>query len=99
MTFRRFVPVFAWLCAACAPHPQLTGLSASRLAAELANNRCAHAYGQHPFSPEDFEAVYSAGRWHWGGAEGNAVDGFKAEVSFDAYGAAKNVVVSGAEDK
>ena len=98
-----FATALSLLLAACASHPPLTPVSASSLAARLANDACARAYGQRPFAPDDFEASLSEGRWHWGtgsadsenGAPqaGGKVDGFEAEISFDRDGGARAVSV------
>ena len=90
----------ACLAAACAPaRPRLTVFSAGVLAARLANERCRSEFGQAPFVSDDFDAVFERGRWHWGGPDENAVDGFKPEVSFDAYGKAADVAVTGMVDR
>ena len=86
--FARFaaaIGVTVW-AAGCASPRALTSVSAGVLAARLANERCQKAYGARPFAPEDFEAVNAGGRWHWGGDEGGLIDGYAADVSFDAGG-------------
>ena len=96
--FHRFlksglVAAAACLLGACAAHAPLTPVSAGVLAARLANDRCADAYGQRPFHAEDFEADLENGRWHWGTPGGDKVDGFETEISFDREGRARQVMV------
>jgi hypothetical protein len=87
------------LCACAASRGALGPVSAGTLAARLANDRCQKAYGQRPFTPDDFEAVLDQGRWHWGNGDVNAgkpaekVDGFEVNVSFDRAGGKKKVSV------
>jgi hypothetical protein len=90
---------FALALGACASHRPLSAFSASRLSARLANDRCARDFGQRPFAADDFEAVLERGRWHWGGSEEAAVDGFHAEVVLGPHGEKEKVVVKGAEDR
>lgn len=78
---------------ACAAHPPLTQNSAATLAAELANERCYQEYRERPFRPEDFDATLNQGRWHWGIANGKAVDGFEVDVSFGPTGQERNIIL------
>jgi hypothetical protein len=78
---------------ACAPHRALSPVSASVLAARLANDQCQKTYGKRPFAPDDFEARLDNGRWFWGTPDGGKVDGFEAEISFDRDGGARDVKV------
>ena len=83
---------FLWL-SACAARRPLPPVSASILAASLANDRCQKEYGKRPFRPDDFESMLDQGRWHWGTPDGGKVDGFEVEVSFDHDGSDKQVMV------
>ncbi len=81
------------LMSACARHPPLSPVSASALAARLANDRCQKTYGKRPFRQDDFEAMLEQGRWHWGTPDGGKVDGFDVRISFDRDGGGKQVMV------
>jgi hypothetical protein len=78
---------------ACAHRPPLSPVSASALAAQLANDRCQKTYGLRPFREGDFDAMLDQSRWHWGTRDGGKVDGFEVEVSFDREGGGKRVWV------
>lgn len=84
----------ALLVSACAAPRPLTPVSAGVLAARLANDRCQKTYGARPFAPEDFEAVLERDRWHWGSADGDRIDGYDVDVSFNARGGGARVNVS-----
>jgi hypothetical protein len=85
--------IAAGLLAACAASRTLTPASASDLAAKLANERCQSEFGARPFHAQDFEIRLEAGRWHWGTTDGEKVDGYEVEVSFDPEGASRAVAV------
>ncbi len=92
-----FLPMFL-LLGGCAPHAALSPVSASTLAARLANEECGKNFGSRPFAPEDFEAMLDGGRWHWGTIDGAKVDGYLVEISFDRTGGGKSVVVKVPEE-
>jgi hypothetical protein len=89
--------LLAWT--GCATHRALSAFTAGQASARLANDRCYREFGKRPFAADDFDAVFDQGRWHWGGPESNAVDGFRAEVVLGPYGEKKEVAVTGAEEK
>lgn len=84
----------AFLAAGCAAPRPLTPVSAGALAARLANDRCQKLYGARPFAPEDFEAVRNSDRWRWGTENGEKVDGYEVDVTFDARGGSPQVKVA-----
>lgn len=86
--------VLAAALAGCAPGPRLSPVSAGSLAARLANDHCQKEYGQRPFHQEDFEALLDEGRWRWGTRDGEKVDGFEVEISFDPQGRKDSVRVA-----
>lgn len=70
------------LSAACSSSRPHTPYSAGVNAARLANDQCQDRYGQRPFTPDDHEAEFIAGRWVWGGEGSLHIDGYSVEVSF-----------------
>ena len=66
---------------------------AAQLAAEIANKECSEMFWGTPFSPDDYAAVKTDGRWHWGIHDAAGVSGFSAEVRFDEDGSEPEVEV------
>jgi hypothetical protein len=86
---------FLLVLSACSHHPPLTPVSAANLAAQLANERCYHEFGERPFTGDDFDATLAEGRWEWGTLNGGPIDGYEVEVSFAKTGEDRRVVIRG----
>jgi hypothetical protein len=73
---------------------KLTREQAAKLGATVANVECEKQYHKRPFKPDTFPAKFKNNYWwHWGRLDQAGVDGFSAEVSFNATGDEQQVKV------
>ena len=105
MLFRRGLVLLVALACSCdqaryasrsMPRELRTVLSAEQaatLAAKLANDECQRLYKRRPFVPEQYEAGFADGLYHWGHLDVGAPGGLSAEVWFKPDGSDPHVNV------
>jgi hypothetical protein len=71
----------------------LPATQAATLAAKLANDECERLYKRRPFVPEQYEARFAEGIYHWGHLDVGAPAGLSAEVWFKPDGSDPHVNV------
>jgi hypothetical protein len=71
----------------------LSAEQAATLAAKLANDECERLYKRRPFVPEQYEAGFAEGLYHWGHLDVGAPAGLSAEVWFKPDGSDPHVNV------
>ena len=78
---------------------ELTPSGAMVLAAQLATEFSAqHSIGQVAFDGNDYRIGFERGRWSWGSPDPTVLGGIIVDVSFDAYGKDRSVLVMRAQE-
>ena len=105
MFSRRILVLLVALACSCAPNKSaspampygvrvvLSATQAATLAAKLANDECERLYKRRPFVPEQYEAGFAEGLYHWGYLDVGAPAGLSAEVWFKPDGSDPHVNV------
>ena len=73
--------------------PPLSQTQALNLAVSLANEKCLSQFKETPFDTASYTIVLKEDRWSWGGLDLAGINGYSAQVMFDAWGGNQNVEV------
>ncbi len=66
----------------CACASSMSQNHANEFAARLANEECFKLFGEKPFKPSDYDAMFEGGRWQWGALERGGIQGYSAVITF-----------------
>ena len=83
----------------CSKDDALSESEALVLAVSIANEKCSEEYDKAPFDETNYSVSFQDGRWVWGSLDIYGIYGFSAEVSFDAKGKNREVVVYFSSDQ
>jgi hypothetical protein len=77
----------------------LSQSEALELAVKLANEKSMAQYSVAPFDSNSYEVLFSEGHWTWGGLDPAGINGYSANVTFDAHGMNRTVEVFWSTDQ
>lgn len=97
--------LFLAVCAGCHSagtsklEKPLSQSQALELAVKLANEKSTAQYSVAPFELDSYRVLFSEGRWLWGGLDPAGINGYSANVTFDAFGMNRTVEVFWSTDQ